>query len=468
MVGGMMSGERGLPATGNDGPGAGRRGDGDFAGLPRLLVFARYPVPGQAKTRLVPALGPEGAARLHRRLAEQAVRTARSLSRGGQAGVTICCTGARRGDFRAWLGPDLRYALQPQGDLGVRLQRMFRAAFRDRAGGVVAIGTDVPGLSAAVLRQAFEGLRGHDVVLGPAADGGYYLVGTRRDLPEIFAGVAWGTGRVLAQTRAAIARLGLTVAELPVLDDVDRPGDLAALRDDPRFADIWGGEPLLSVIVPTLNEEGALGRTLERVCRARGVEVIVADGGSRDATREIAELFGATVMTVAGGRAAQQNAAAAAAAGRHLLFLHADTLPPEGFPELIRRALDRPATVAGAFRFRTDGGGAAMRLVEWGAAVRSAIFGWPYGDQGLFMEKRVFEELRGFAALPIMEDFDLVRRLRRRGRVVTLPEAAVTSARRWQRLGVPGTTLRNQAMVAGFLAGVSPGRLARLYRGPRG
>jgi uncharacterized protein len=463
-----MSGERELQAMESNCTGAGWRGDGDFAGLPRLFVFARYPVPGQAKTRLMPALGPEGAARLHRRLAEHAVRVARSSSAGGRAGVTIWYTGARRSDFRAWLGPDLQYAPQPRGDLGVRMQGAFRAAFRDRAGGAVAIGADVPGLSATILLQAFEGLREHDVVLGPAADGGYYLIGTRRDLPDIFTDIAWGTGRVLAQTRASILRLGLTLAELPVLDDVDRPGDLAPLRDDARFADIWGGDPLLSVIVPTLNEERSLGRTLESVRRSCGVEVIVADGGSRDATREIAARFGATVMTVAGGRAAQQNAAAAAATGRHLLFLHADTLPPEGYPELIRRALDCPATVAGAFRFRTDGEGAAMRLIEWGAAVRSAFFRWPYGDQGLFLEKRVFDELAGFAALPIMEDFDLVRRLRRRGRVVTLREAAVTSARRWERLGVPRTTLRNQTMIAGFFAGVSPERLARLYRGPRG
>lgn len=108
-----------------------------------------------------------------------------------------------------------------------------------------------------------------------------------------------------------------------------------------------------------------------------------------------------------------------------------------------------------------------MRLAEPGANLRSALFQWPYGDQGLFMEKRVFSELGGFAPLPIMEDYELVGRLRRRGSVVTLREAAVTSARRWRQLGVLGTTLRNAAMVAGFQAGVPPERLARFYRGER-
>ena len=138
---------------------------------------------------------------------------------------------------------------------------------------------------------------------------------------------------------------------------------------------------------------------------------------------------------------------------------------PDGYAELIRRTLDRPAIVAGAFRFRTDGSGTALRLVEWGANLRSAVFQFPYGDQGLFMERRVFDEIGGFPPLPIMEDYELVRRLRRRGPVVTLNEAAVTSARRWQRLGALRTTARNLAMVAGFRAGVSPERLARFYRG---
>jgi rSAM/selenodomain-associated transferase 2/rSAM/selenodomain-associated transferase 1 len=431
----------------------------------QLLLFARYPVPGQAKTRLIPALGPEGAARLHRRLTEHAAAVARAAAAAEDARVTICCTGAARRDFRSWLGCDLAYAAQPSGDLGVRLSRAFASAFRGGAKRVVAFGADVPDLSAAQLRQAFARLREHDVVLGPAADGGYYLIGMKCDRPELFAGVDWGTGLVFEQTRAASGRQGLSVALLSTLSDVDLPEDTSVLRADPRFTDVWTTRPLLSVIVPTLDEGASLDRTLECVRRADDIEIIVADGGSRDATREIAARAGAIVLEIAGGRAAQQNGGAAVARGRHLLFLHADTLLPDGYGELIRRTLDRPATVAGAFRFRTDGSGAALRLVEWGANIRSAVLRWPYGDQGLFMERRVFDELGGFAPLPIMEDYELVSRLRRRGFVVTLNEAAITSARRWQRLGALRTTARNLAMIAGFRAGVPPERLARFYRG---
>lgn len=427
-----------------------------------LLLLSRYPVAGRAKTRLIPALGPEGAARLHRRLAENAAGVARA---SGSARVTVCFTGAARRDVRAWLGCDFAYAAQPAGDLGERLRQAFATAFRAGARRAAAFGADVPDLTAAILRLAFAALAEHDVVLGPAVDGGYYLIGMKRDRPELLAGIDWGTARVCAQTRAAIGRLGLSVAELPTLCDVDRPQDAAALRTDPRFADVWTNLPLLSVVIPTLDEAAALAKTLASARRADGVEIIVADGGSRDATREIAARAGVRVLLVDGGRAAQQNAGAAAARGRHLLFLHADTLLPDGYAESIRRALERPAAVAGAFRFRTDGPGAALRVVEWGANLRSSLFQRPYGDQGLFMEKRVFDEIGGFPALPIMEDYELVRRLRRRGSVATLDAAAITSARRWQRLGAVRTTLRNLAMTAGFRAGLSPERLARFYRG---
>ena len=429
-----------------------------------ILIFARYPVPGGAKTRLIPALGADGAALLHRRMTEHVVAIAREAGAGGDTAVTVCFTGGSRSNFRAWLGTDLLLRKQPAGDLGIRLRRAFESAFRSGTERVLAVGSDVPGISSGLLRQALRALDDRDIVLGPAADGGYYLLGMKQLHSELFMGINWGTERVCAQTRGAITDLGLSATELPLLNDIDRSRDLDSLRDDGRFADVLTGQPKLSVIIPTLNEATTIGRTLDTVLRAECVEVIVSDGGSRDATRETAAVAGAKVAEVSGGRAAQQNAGADEAKGRYLLFLHADTLLPTGYFEMIHRALNDPATVAGAFRFRTNAPGPAMRVIEWGANVRSTVFQWPYGDQGLFMEKRMFNELGGFAPLPIMEDFDLIRRLRRRGRIATLPAEVVTSARRWRRLGAFSTTLLNQAMVVGFLAGIEPGLLARFYR----
>jgi len=442
----------------------GTPGDMMKRGGTHILLFARYPVPGQAKTRLVPELGAQLAARLHRRMTEHTVGVGRAVCRSGEVEATVCFTGARRRDFRAWLGDGLHYAMQPPGDLGVCLRSAFETAFLKGAERALAIGSDAPDLSPEILSHAVDSLHRHDVVIGPAADGGYYLIGMTSSRPELFASVDWGTERVYAQTCDAVKRYGLTVAELPEINDVDRPGDLHIIRNHPGLKDVFVEKPLISVIIPTLNESAVLGRTLERVCRADGIEVIVSDGGSQDATAGIASAAGATVMAVSGGRAAQMNAAAASAKGQILLFLHADTLLPAGYDALIRRALDNPSVVAGAFKFQTDGTGIAMRLVEWAANFRSSIMNWPYGDQGLFMEKRIFEESGGFAHLAIMEDFELVRRLRRRGSVVTLDNPAVTSARRWRKLGVFRTALLNQCMVAGFFTGVEPERLSRLYR----
>lgn len=433
----------------------------------QILIFTRFPIPGQAKTRLIPALGRENAARLHRRMTEHALSVARAVHKTGSeadVGITVCCTGSRLRDFRAWLGVDLQYASQPAGDLGIRLRWAFKSAFDAGAKCAVAVGTDVPDLSTKILQQALDSLRRSDTVLGPAEDGGYYLIGMRRFHPELFADMSWGTECVCARTRDAIKRLGLNASELPRLNDVDHPEDLSSLRSDPRFADVFSGKAMLTIIIPALNEAATLSRTLERVQGADAIETIVVDGGSHDTTREIAARAGAVVIGAPGGRARQQNAGATAAKGHLLLFLHADTLPPVGYADQIRAALDNPTTVAGAFRFRTDGTRAAIRMLEWTTNFRSTVLHWPYGDQGLFMQKRVFAEMGGFASLPIMEDFELVRRLRRRGAVVTLAKTVMTSARRWEQLGIIRTTIINQIMIAGFLSGVPVHTLDRLYR----
>ncbi|MDA3903949.1 MAG: TIGR04282 family arsenosugar biosynthesis glycosyltransferase [Desulfuromusa sp.] len=210
----------------------------------RLLIFSKYPVPGEAKTRLIPALGPEGAAQLHRRMTESVVNIARSTyeaSPENRDRVTVHYTGAQLRDFRAWLGPDLQYKAQPSGNLGQRMQNAFQTTLEhaaDHSIAAIGFGTDVPDLSSAILQQAHASLGNHDIVLGPAADGGYYLIGLKSFYPELFADIDWGTERVYGQTREIATHLGLRIAELPMLSDIDRPEDLSTLTGDPRFCDI--------------------------------------------------------------------------------------------------------------------------------------------------------------------------------------------------------------------------------------
>lgn len=194
------------------------------------------------------------------------------------------------------------------------------------------------------------------------------------------------------------------------------------------------------------------------------VEVIVVDGGSQDDTVPLAESFGLKVICTQPGRARQMNQGAAAATGDMLLFLHADTCLPDQWDQQVRETLARPGVVAGAFNLRINGSGVGLRLVEWGVGLRSHLFQMPYGDQAIFLPAPVFEQLGGFPELPIMEDFELMRRLRRKGQIAIADTFVQTSNRRWQKLGVWRTTLMNQLMIAGYFGGIEPEKLSQWYR----
>lgn len=220
----------------------------------------------------------------------------------------------------------------------------------------------------------------------------------------------------------------------------------------------------ISIIIPVLNEANTISAVLARLLDARSVEVIVVDGGSRDETVAIAQSLGVKVITAAASRASQMNAGAAVATGEILLFLHADTHLPTEFETLVRQALQNAGTVAGAFELRIDAQLRGLRLVEKMVNVRSRFFSMPYGDQAIFLKAAVFHEIGGFPDLPIMEDFELMLRLKRLGRIMIVPAPVLTSGRRWQKLGIVKTTLINQLIIAGYFLRVPPTQLVRLYR----
>jgi uncharacterized protein len=420
----------------------------------RLILFGRYPVPGQTKTRLIPLLGPLGAADCQRQWTEQA---AAMLVRACLAPVDFAYTGGTTAQLRRWLGGTrMRLYPQAEGDLGRRMQRAIEAALAQGAQQVVLLGTDVPRMTIRHLAMAFDALAGHDLVLGPTRDGGYWLVGCRRPA-AVFQGIAWGTSAVLEQTRASAERQGLSLSLLPPLNDIDTVADLEAWRPGYKWA-----RPFLTVVIPALNEAAGIAQAVERL-RAPDIEVIVADGGSRDGTARLARQAGATVIETQPGRAWQQNEGARHAGGRVLLFLHADTRLPDDFGAQVFELLMDPGTVLGAFQFKTDWDHWAMRWIERAAYVRSAHLHRPYGDQGLFLRKTVFAKVGGFPLVPIAEDLYLVRRLARMGRIALAPGTAVTSGRRWRRVGIGRTTLINALIAGGCMLGVDPRRLARLY-----
>lgn len=226
-----------------------------------------------------------------------------------------------------------------------------------------------------------------------------------------------------------------------------------------------GAGPLVSIVVPVLDEAEALPALLDRLAGLAGRwEVVVCDGGSQDGTAELADAHPArpTVVRAPRGRAAQMNAGARAARGPVLLFLHADTHLPGDAHAQLAGALADPGLTGGNFTLCFDGADRFSRTIgAWYALQRRA--GIYYGDSAIWLRRPAFERLGGFRALEIMEDYDLVRRMERSGRTACLPGPAVTSSRRWQRSGVVRTIASWVVIRWLFVAGTPPHRLARLY-----
>ncbi len=432
---------------------------------PRLIVFTRYPEPGQCKTRLIPALGAEGAARLQAELGRRVLAWGLDLARRRELVIQVSHAGGTPEQMRSWLGLAPLYRPQASGGLGQRMHEAFVQALAQGAPAAVLVGTDLPGLDSSILGQALDALQEKDLALGPARDGGYYLVGLKRPAPELFVGIPWSTDQVLAQTLARAKALGLSCSLLPELNDLDEPGDLRQLANAPPPPALEIDPTGVSVIIPALNEAANLASAVESARQCPEAEIIVVDGGSDDGTLELARQLEMTALASLPGRARQMNLGAAVARGGLLLFLHADTRLPPGWESEVRRLLDQPGVAAGAFRFALDLPGAAYRALEGLVNWRSRAWQLPYGDQALFMRRDRFMALGGYPEEPIMEDVLLVKALAGQGRIAQASLAVLTSSRRWQRLGLLRTTLVNQGILLGHALGIPPARLARWYRG---
>ncbi|MBI3608326.1 MAG: TIGR04283 family arsenosugar biosynthesis glycosyltransferase [Nitrospirae bacterium] len=219
----------------------------------------------------------------------------------------------------------------------------------------------------------------------------------------------------------------------------------------------------ISVIIPVLDEELRIGEAIRSVSVLQPHEILVVDGGSRDATVPVASRHGCRVVTASRGRALQMNAGAALATGDILLFLHADTRLPTTAARDITAALADAGTVGGRFDVRLDGPDPVYRLIETFMNVRSRFTRIATGDQAIFVRRRVFETMGGYAPIPLMEDVEFSRRLKRRGRIACLPARVITSTRRWERDGPWRTIVRMWWLRALFAAGVAPRHLARGY-----
>lgn len=197
-----------------------------------VIVFARFPEPGACKTRLIPRLGAEGAARLYRRLAERTFESVLALDRPRLLRVVAATPPDELPKVRTWVGSEFTVRAQAKGDLGDRMQRAVADAFDEGARRVLVVGTDCPALGAEELDEALDALEDHDAVVGPALDGGYVLIGFSRPLPHAFEDVPWSSPDTLRVTRERLAECGARVAELEPRLDLDTPEDLDAWDEE--------------------------------------------------------------------------------------------------------------------------------------------------------------------------------------------------------------------------------------------
>lgn len=229
----------------------------------------------------------------------------------------------------------------------------------------------------------------------------------------------------------------------------------------------YSADVRLSVIVPALDEEAAIAPTLARIRSGPVHELIVVDGGSRDATRAVAARDADRVLSAPTGRALQMNAGAAAASGDTLLFVHSDTILPVGFADAIGSALADRRVVGGRFDVHLDGASRVLAVVAAAINWRSRWTRIATGDQAIFIRRAVFEAIGGYAPLPLFEDVRLSHAMKRAGRIACLRQRVSTSARRWEQRGVVRTVVLMWMLRAAHAAGMSPARLRRLYENVR-
>lgn len=427
-----------------------------------VLEFAKRPVPGRVKTRLARTEGPREAARIYRLLAEAVHAVLRAAQARGEADVVVCLPPEDLAqDAGDWL-PGARHRWsQGAGDLGQRLARGFEmgmAAYDH----VFAVGTDVVGLDAHVLSRARAALTEADVVLAPTPDGGYGLIGLRREsarahLGALFGDMPWSTARVTAITRGRARAVGLTVHEIEGLRDVDVAADLAGVL------------PTLAVLVPVYDEAPRIAQNLGPLmaqAQAHGstVEVIVADGGSTDGSAAVARRLGARVLETARGRGTQLAEAADAARARWLWTLHADAgIQPDAVATVLAWCARSPHPW-GACPSRFVHPAPFLRLMECITDGRPRVLRTPYGDQGLVVKRSAYEAVGGYRRIPLMEDVELARALRFHPGPGRVPTPLAVDARRWRHHGMLGTTLRNLwTLVRWRVLGVDAATLAADY-----
>ncbi|KSV57802.1 TIGR04283 family arsenosugar biosynthesis glycosyltransferase [Acetivibrio ethanolgignens] len=383
-----------------------------------IIIFTRVPIPGQTKTRMMPYLTPGQCARLHRCFLIDIGRECKKCA----SELFVAYTPKDKKEVLRSLLGEAKYFSQQGLGLGDRMLHAIQYVLGKGFDSCVLVGADVPELTSKCLEEAFSVLEKKEVVFGKTVDGGYYLVGMKRPVKEVFSIASYGHSRVLEQAVIELEKKGITSGYTRTLWDMDDRSDLRGYRDrmrrDKRLQQSTTGKYLMrtskiSIIVPIYNEEKTIERLQNQLWPLRGrCEILFVDGGSTDRTLErLSSEF--RVLHSEKGRANQMNLGAKESTGDILFFLHCDSELPDRILEQIRYVMKdyRVGCFGIAFHSKNFFMFTCRVLSNHRVKDRRVMF----GDQGIFVDRELFFEVGMFPALPIMEDYQFSLTLKERG-----------------------------------------------------
>lgn len=437
-----------------------------------IILFTRVPEAGRTKTRMMPRLSGKECERLHTAF----LKDIRAACGQAEADIFVCYTpdGNGRRKLSAILGEQTGYFPQQGGGLGERMHRALETVLRKGYEDCLLIGTDVPELRAEDLRRAFDVLGHRDVVFGRTVDGGYYLVGMRTPRREVFEIPDYGHEKVWEDTIRHLRKCRISVGYTGCLHDMDTPEDLNGYRERMRenrmLQRTETGRLLMrtsriSIIIPTYNEEKTIEALMGQLEELRGkCEILFVDGGSTDRTLELMD--GRFPVIHSGkGRANQMNEGAKASTGDILFFLHCDSeLPAHPLAQIRSVMKDYRAGCFGiAFHSRNFFMLTCRVISNHRIKDRKVMF----GDQGIFIDRKLFFEAGMFPCLPIMEDYQFSLTLKEMGvRLGIAPNRIYTSDRRFPAGTVPKLRVmwKMNRLRKMYRDGVDIDRISQMYR----
>ena len=436
--------------------------------LPRkaLIVFLKYPEAGRVKTRLGREIGLEKAMNLYQKLLRRTLGIASDFksSQDNQDDLDIFLFFSppeRKAELtKGYPGP-WEFTPQADGHLGERMGLAFRDLFCKGYEQIVLVGSDVADLTVSDMTEAFGLLKEKEVVLGPAKDGGFYLIGLVFPFEKIFQFDSWSTSSIFKRTLQCLDNADLTVGTLSERKDIDQAEDLVYIKDQSLFTD------QISIIIPFMGRVSRLASLIDSLEAQLwpGDEIIIVKGGSFSEKR-IEDITPKTRLVPGPrGRGIQLSHGARLGEGKLFWFLHADVVPPTNFGYHIRKLSQTADAVLGCFKLDYGASRFSLRMVAGYANLRTRYLRLPYGDQGLFCSREVFEKVGGFTKQFLFEDVDLVRACKKLGKIMIIPQPLYSSPQRYLMGGILRTSFKNQFLMLFYLLGMNDRRLYSLYYG---